>query len=388
MMTARSFVVAALGTTTGLASGSALAQSTNAYRFGVDPATSRVSYSLSASIPFGVPNPNPAALPGSTLIGENDSLKPADQRTRTKPSAGLFGGCGTFGATQNDAIAISGTITASGSSATPSSVIPGGSYDLSIRPSSSSVQLRGLSLNLVSSGVISGVARLNNFRYGSFCTINPPTTPCNAPFVVPISTDIGTFSLTGLTVVQTSSVATGTLVANPPLPPNPPSYTFSVTFDATVTPTALFGTTPVGTTPQVLPLTLTGSVVVNSTSATVTSTLVVNASPANSTTPEVLPPAVFQLPILCTGANVVLNLTTLSTTVTSSTSATLDASGPRLACKPDVNNDGVVDVNDIFAFLGQWFARTGSGDYDGDTLYSVNDIFAFLADWFAKPFGC
>lgn len=52
-------------------------------------------------------------------------------------------------------------------------------------------------------------------------------------------------------------------------------------------------------------------------------------------------------------------------------------------CVADFNQDGVVNVSDIFAFLTAWFA--GGGDTDLSGTSAVPDIFAFLARWFA---GC
>lgn len=50
---------------------------------------------------------------------------------------------------------------------------------------------------------------------------------------------------------------------------------------------------------------------------------------------------------------------------------------------PDVDNNGAIEVSDIFTFLSRWFA--GTGDFDGNSSVEVADIFAFLAKWFA---GC
>jgi hypothetical protein len=61
-------------------------------------------------------------------------------------------------------------------------------------------------------------------------------------------------------------------------------------------------------------------------------------------------------------------------------------SGPGIPdCIADFNNNGVVQVTDIFAFLSAWFTSdlTADADLDGDT--DVPDIFGFLAIWFA---GC
>lgn len=49
-------------------------------------------------------------------------------------------------------------------------------------------------------------------------------------------------------------------------------------------------------------------------------------------------------------------------------------------CLADINQNGSVGVDDIFAFLSEWFA--GNGDFDGDERTDVSDIFAFLTAWF------
>ncbi len=54
-------------------------------------------------------------------------------------------------------------------------------------------------------------------------------------------------------------------------------------------------------------------------------------------------------------------------------------------CAVDLNDSGGADVEDIFLFLGLWFAGDGSADFDGQDGIGVPDIFAFLAAWFA---GC
>lgn len=55
-----------------------------------------------------------------------------------------------------------------------------------------------------------------------------------------------------------------------------------------------------------------------------------------------------------------------------------------VGCPGDFNADSTVDVNDIFAFLGAWFANVPAGNYNGDSARDVNDIFAFLAAWFTR----
>jgi len=52
-------------------------------------------------------------------------------------------------------------------------------------------------------------------------------------------------------------------------------------------------------------------------------------------------------------------------------------------CPGDFDENGTVEVPDIFAFLSAWFALDGSADVDGVPGVTVSDIFAFLSDWFA-----
>lgn len=55
--------------------------------------------------------------------------------------------------------------------------------------------------------------------------------------------------------------------------------------------------------------------------------------------------------------------------------------------RADWNQDTRVDVQDIFAFLADWFARAGEGggaDFNSSDTTDVQDIFAFLAAWFAR----
>ena len=54
-------------------------------------------------------------------------------------------------------------------------------------------------------------------------------------------------------------------------------------------------------------------------------------------------------------------------------------------CLADYDGIDGVDVADIFAFLGAWFAQDASADINGDSAITVPDIFAFLSLWFA---GC
>ena len=57
----------------------------------------------------------------------------------------------------------------------------------------------------------------------------------------------------------------------------------------------------------------------------------------------------------------------------------------RVVCRADFNNSGFLSSQDIFDFLGAWFAGSISADFDLSGGLAVADIFAFLQAWFA---GC
>ncbi|MCA9298899.1 MAG: hypothetical protein KDA28_07525, partial [Phycisphaerales bacterium] len=62
-------------------------------------------------------------------------------------------------------------------------------------------------------------------------------------------------------------------------------------------------------------------------------------------------------------------------------SISIDATGTR--CPVDLAIDGVLDINDIIAFLGRFDA--GEGDWNGDGIDDVFDVIAFLEEFAA---GC
>ena len=56
-----------------------------------------------------------------------------------------------------------------------------------------------------------------------------------------------------------------------------------------------------------------------------------------------------------------------------------------IICPADYNGDGVVNVQDIFAFLSGWFAQDIAADWNANATIAVQDIFDYLAAWFL---GC
>ncbi len=55
------------------------------------------------------------------------------------------------------------------------------------------------------------------------------------------------------------------------------------------------------------------------------------------------------------------------------------------ACDVDINGDGVVDTQDVTAFLNLWNLNSPSADFDGNGVIDTRDVLAFLNAWVA---GC
>jgi hypothetical protein len=55
---------------------------------------------------------------------------------------------------------------------------------------------------------------------------------------------------------------------------------------------------------------------------------------------------------------------------------------PRAACPADYNCSGALSVQDIFDFLGAWFAGSPGANFNGINGITVQDIFDFLGAWF------
>jgi len=59
--------------------------------------------------------------------------------------------------------------------------------------------------------------------------------------------------------------------------------------------------------------------------------------------------------------------------------------GIRPPCAPDFNQNGTLEVQDIFDFLNAWFALDPRTDFNGVGGVTTQDIFDFLNAWFT---GC
>jgi hypothetical protein len=54
-------------------------------------------------------------------------------------------------------------------------------------------------------------------------------------------------------------------------------------------------------------------------------------------------------------------------------------------CPADVNDDGTVDIDDLFDVLSHWGEGAGPCDVNDDGVVDIDDIFAVLADWGPCP---
>jgi hypothetical protein len=51
-----------------------------------------------------------------------------------------------------------------------------------------------------------------------------------------------------------------------------------------------------------------------------------------------------------------------------------------IPCPEDTNDDGVIDVSDVLAAIGNW-GGSGAGDVDGSGVVDVSDILAIVSAW-------
>lgn len=351
--------------------GADVARAADAYSCTVNSMTSSGAYNVTATAPFT-----------GTMIGDTAATPPTRTKTGTIQIFPPGVNCGTFGPTQNDPLSISGSLTAGGSG---SNIRPSGSFVIAIDPGDGTAQVQNLALNLLGSSTASITASLSNFRYPTFCTINPT---CSAPFLVPISLSIGNLTITALTATQTPAggVASGTLTPNAG-----GGYDFAIPVVVTINTTATFSGAPFPIDPQDVPVVFSGTIVpsVDGTTAAVTNSIELALAPPPPTEPTALPPTPITTPAdspLCPGINLLLSLTVTTTTINVTSSADLVAAGPKVLCPCDWNRNGTVTVQDVFDFLASYFS--GSGDFNGTGGTTVQDVFDYLACYFSLPFPC
>lgn len=341
------------------------------YACTVDQTASSVTYQFNSSVPFT-----------GSLIGTNDPAAAANLQTRSKRMQTFFS-CGTFGATQNDAITISGAIAATGASPTPTNVRPGGSLIVGFDTVANTAFARATSLQLLASGALTINASLSNFTYQAFCTVNPA---CNAPFLIPISLPLGSVAITSIQLTQLPGDAIGTLT-----PTGPDSWDVSIPMTVTLTPAAAFSGAPLALASQDLPIILAGSISRTPTGITLASSFSASFAPPPDPTTTPLPAAPFTTPAdspLCPNINITLDLTIASAAVTLNSTAALAAPGTRLPCPCDINASNSVTIQDIFDFLSLWFAADPRADFNHAGGITIQDVFDYLTCWFNPPREC
>ena len=63
---------------------------------------------------------------------------------------------------------------------------------------------------------------------------------------------------------------------------------------------------------------------------------------------------------------------------------------PVQPCEPppllraDADGSGVVDADDVFAYLDRWFSGAGDADRVEPTAIDTDDLMCFLTDWFTE----
>lgn len=348
----------------GLAATSA-ARAADGYSFSITSQASSVAYDASTTAPFT-----------GTMTGDTSATPP----TRLKHGSGfIIVNCGTFGATTNENIIISGSITANGTS---SNIRPTGTFQLSVDQGAGVARVQNLTLNLLGSSTATIAASLGNFRYETFCAVNPS---CSLPFLTPITLPLGNISITALVATQLPGIADGTLT-----PMGAAGvYTVNIPLIVEVAAAASLTGTPLPLVPQQVPIVLNGTLVISGNTATFSNDLDVSLEPPGNTTPQAFPPLAVPLPAdspICPGLNLLIAMTISSTTISVGTEATLVSAGTRLPCPCDWNNSGDISVQDVFDFLTGFFSN--AGDFNGDGMTTVQDIFDFLTCFFGRPIGC
>ncbi len=305
-----------------------------------------------------------APFTGSLIGDYNATSNP----TGTRTLLGAFGFC-TSG---NQSVSLSGTGTASGN---PTST-PTGSFTLSVNPANLTATLNSLNVNLL--GISQPVIGTNiSITYQGFRTCQP--TGFFPGLTIPL--DLGEASVNVLTAVQTCSPSTGTLVQTAP-----GAFTFSIPTNVTLGLAFTFNGAEQMADPTVVPVVLTGVVMVSGTSATVSATLNVTQHQEIMGPIPALVDAPFDLPNPLGGTvGLLLTVTLTSSTVDLIASVTLAASGVAgpAPCRGDFNADTFVNSQDFFDFLAALFA--GDADFNCSGFTDSQDFFDFLTAFFT---GC
>ena len=309
--------------------------------------------------PSTASNTGQLSLPlNGTLIGNYDA---ATNPTGTQTRPGLFGGSG------NNPIPFTSTIVGdAGFSAAPT-----GAFTISVTASGGSIS--GLEVDLTG-GTAQELGVTLNINYQTFRTFSPNST-FPGGFTIPVPLAGGEVSALIATQTGPAALVLGT--------PDAQGTPFTAVVPVNITLVAEFSGAPIGGDPQPGALPLAGRFTVSGASISVTASVSVPEQSSGIPPP---PPVVNQplpLPtVLPAGstANLLLNGTFGTGSITSGLSANLVASGQRQRTG-DINADGVVNALDLAALLAAWGTSQPSADIDGSGTVNGTDLAALLANW-------
>ena len=302
----------------------------------------------------------------SSLIGDWD---PKTNPTGTRTLPGLFGGEGNQAIGLDIDASVNSTITAP----------PGGT--LGFNPDFESLTLSVDDLFLDVLGEEPGALTIGvQLTFGTFRSFSPDSLFPGGSYPF----DAAEGSITLFTATQSGPSFGGVLI---PDGKNPNLYTFIVNVPVTIAVQAnvLDQIVDPGPTEAVLPMT--GSILIDGTTITVTQTVdaiidEVIVDPPNSDftdipfdIPTILPPGDF--------AHVLLSGTVASIDFDAVLDLDLVATGELDATLPgDINGDGTVDVEDLLLLLAAWGDCTDCPeDLDGSGAVDVDDLLILLANW-------
>lgn len=53
-------------------------------------------------------------------------------------------------------------------------------------------------------------------------------------------------------------------------------------------------------------------------------------------------------------------------------------------CTPDFNDDGAVDVADLFGYINAWLLKSDTADRNADDAIDIADLFGYINEWLAR----
>lgn len=283
--------------------------------------------------------------------------------TGTLTIPGLFGGSG------NNAIAY--TATARMTDTVNSH--PSGSFGMMLN-ADNTVAVTNFSTDLIN-GTPGSVAVEMTIAYPSFHTLAPSSIfPSVGAITIPVAN-----GAVKVATAQQSGPAIGTRVET-----SPNTYTVTVAIPVIVLVSGSAGGQPFSGDPTPTVLALTGTLVVDGSSATFTATSS-STEPVGPIPPP--PPLVdqpFALPTVFPAggtANLLLSGTFSEGNGTSTLNLTVNAVGTRPVVPGDTNGDRVVNAADLAFVLSAWGTDSAIADFNGDGTVNGSDLLVVLSYW-------